>query len=309
MTGALLDSLNDPVVRDLAGVMGAPGLLAPVRPEIISDAECARTLADQGERLRALDQDPSELRRWLEEQHTSHLLGRYFEALLGFWIRHLLQARRLEAGLKIQRERQVIGELDFVFEDAIGHLMHWEASVKFYLCTADKPEGGRETSSFLGTMTKDRLDKKMALLFERQLGMPLSPEGREALLRAGFDGAPRSRLFMKGALFYPIERDWRRHPFPPEVSAAHLRGWWSKELPPGDHWVVLDRRRWLSPFRGAPEFRPLGRGEMLERIAGHFGGARTAFMLAQVGRRSDGYWGEDSRGLVVHPGWPWRVIG
>jgi hypothetical protein len=312
---SVTEELGHPAVRDLAGVMEAPCLLAPLRPEILTDDECWAELRSRKEALLALDRDPTPLLKWLDAARGSPLLGRYFEALLGFWIQHLMGSPRMEASLKVHRERQTIGELDFVFESPQWkRLFHWETSVKFYLCTAATPDEGGNPESYIGTMTKDRLDRKIFKLFGRQLEMPRSPEGREELRLAGFDSPPESRLFMKGALFYPAERDWRRHPHPAEVSAGHLRGWWSKELPSGaDHdsrWVVLDRRRWLSPYRarvGEESVEPLTREQMILRASGHFESLRTAFMVAEVRRQGD-FWREHERGLVVHPGWPWRVI-
>src|SRR5687768_14976640 len=130
------------MVRDLAGVMGAPGLLDPGRScvpgAVISDGECSALLERHCGKLAELDRDPRELERWIEAaQGGSRLLGRYFEALLGFWIARVLGARKLEHSIKVLRDRQVVGELDFIFEDADGNLKHWEASVKFYLCIAD----------------------------------------------------------------------------------------------------------------------------------------------------------------------------
>lgn len=307
----LMDELRNPMVRDLASVLSAPGMLAPDRPEAavaISDSECAEILTQHRGALLELDRDPSELETWLSAGDRSHLLGRYFETLSGYWIRKLLGARRFAQSIKVLRGKVTVGELDFVFEDARGALQHWEVSVKFYLCTASTPEEGLRADTFLGTMTRDRLDKKFARVFSHQLPMPRSVEGQEALRAAGFDGgALQTRLLMKGALFYPYGPAWRTHPHPPEVSPAHLRGWWSKELPEGESWVVLDRRKWLSPFFAPAHFVPLSRAELLSRISAHFEQERTAFMLATVERGAEGAWREAHRGLLVHPGWPWRV--
>jgi hypothetical protein len=309
-----LGELRNPLVRDLASVLAAPGMLAPRSEGLgkiaLSDAECSEILVSHRDALIALDRDPAPLEAWLSAGNSSHLLGRYFETLSGFWIKHLLSARRFAQSIKVLRGKQTVGELDFVFEDAQGALQHWEVSVKFYLCTAESPDEGLRADSFLGTMTRDRLDLKFARVWGHQLLMPSSVEGRETLKAVGFDGGPlQTRLLMKGALFYPYQRGWRTHPHPPEVSNAHLRGWWSKELPEGDAWVVLDRRKWLSPFFAEAQFVPLSRAELLARLAAHFEEARTAFMLAAVERGTDGAWREAHRGLVVHPGWPWRVTG
>jgi uncharacterized protein len=299
-------SLFVPEVRDLAAVMGAPGLLASGVPGVISDDECQGLLARHGAQLEALDHEPAPLLEWLRERGESPLLGRYFEALLGFWLTHLMGARRVAHSIPLLRGRQVVGELDFVFEDAAGASWHWEASVKFYLCTATTLEERRHTDAYLGTMTRDRLDRKLRVLLGRQLEAPRTEEGREALGRVGFESLSASRLFMKGALFYPYSGEWKKLPHPEQVSSGHLSGWWFKSLPPGEHWVELDRRRWLSPFLGRPGFEPLDRAAMESKINAHFAEARTALMLAGVVQGEDGLWREGSRGLVVHPGWPWR---
>lgn len=353
----LLGKFSFPAVRDLAGVIASPSLIAD-RPDLIGDAECARMLEEAMPRLLELDRDPSPLLAWFDATGDSPLLGRYFEALVGYWIRGVLGARRVEAGLKVLRGRAEVGELDFVFEPAaaraqsgVPRLQHWEVSVKFYLCVGGRGEtatgaGGRaggggsgaaregadggdprRATAFLGTMTRDRLDLKMERVFERQLPRAHSVEGLETLRRAGFtagnDGAdrPLSRALFKGALFYPAESDWRTHAHPPEVSSAHLRGWWSARLPESvgqdTRWVVLDRRRWLSPVLApvsasareeCPAWGLLSRSELLDRVDAHFREQRTAFMVAEV-VRDGSWWRELNRGLVVHPGWPWPVKG
>lgn len=307
-----LAELRSPLVRDLAAVLAAPGMLAPQAEGLgkiaFSDEECAAILARHCDALHALDRNPAPLEAWLGAGDPSHLLGRYFETLSGFWIRHLLGAKRFAQSIKVLRGKQTVGELDFVFEDSQGALQHWEVSVKFYLCASEQPEEGRRADSFLGTMTRDRLDLKFARVYEYQLPMSASLEGREALRVAGFGDAPlQTRLLMKGALFYPYERGWRTHPHPLEVSSSHLRGWWSKGLPEGEAWVVLDRRKWLSPFFANSGYVPLSRAELLAKLTAHFEEARTAFMLAAVEQGTDGAWRESHRGLVVHPGWPWKV--
>ena len=72
-------------------------------------------------------------------------------------------------------------------------------------------------------------------------------------------------------------------------------------------WVILDRRRWLSPFRAPGQFETMSRKQLLARALAHFQSERTALMVAQV-RRVGESWCEHERGLLVHPGWPWRVI-
>jgi hypothetical protein len=197
-----------------------------------------------------------------------------------------------------------VGELDFVFE-RVGRVEHWEAAVKFYLCTA---ESGATvgTQDFLGPMGKDRLDLKISKLFDHQLALPARPEARATLEAQGFLGPIRSRAIVKGALFYPVRSDWRAHPHPTEVSPGHSRGWWSRgfdagAFPADSRWVELPRLRWLSPFIG--EGSPITHSGMRDYCRSHFEMERRALMLARVRREGD-LWVEIDRGVVVHSDWP-----
>ncbi len=301
-------------VRDLAAVLGTPALLAASRPksgalraDILSDTECAELLSRYERDLRELDRDPAPLRAWLDERLSSPLLGRYFEALVGFWITRLFGARKFAQSVVVSRDHRTLGELDFVFEDAEGGTWHWEVAVKFYLLKG----AGTRTDEFWGAMTQDRLDKKLSIIFDRQLGMAHSAEGREALAAAGFVAAPRSRLLMKGMLFYPFGSGWRDSSHPPEVSGGHWRGWWATGLPEdgaSEAWTVLKRKQWLSPFRADADFVPRSRAEARKHVAEHFAAEVSPVMFAALGRESDGGWREIHRGLVMRPGWPESAV-
>jgi hypothetical protein len=295
-------------VRDLVSVMGAPGLLnGQVRSEILTDLECHEELQRRMRDLEMIDQDPRVLNTWLESGTGSPQLGRYFEALLAFWIRDLMKAPHFEAGLKILRDRATVGELDFVYQFGDAPIQHWEASVKFYLCTARTLQEARDPSFYVGTMTRDRLDLKMNKLLDQQLGLARLPIAIERLHALGFTGPIQSRALVKGALFYPIESDWRAHEFPSQVNPGHARGWWSHQFPKGaedSRWAILDKRRWLSRFQAGPEFTPLTHSEVTAVSEKQVDETRRAFMVARLARE-DTLWVEQERGLVVHPGWPW----
>jgi hypothetical protein len=284
-------------------------------------------LSRHADDLAALDRDPAPLFAWLGERLTSPLLGRYFEALVGFWIQHLLRARRFESSIVVSRDRRTLGELDFVFEDSAGLPWHWEVAVKFYLCKEVVPGVRLRTDAYWGAMTQDRLDKKLSVIFDRQLGMPYSVEGRGALEAKGFApafaaGAPgsadvlRSRLLMKGMLFYPLSSwDWVAGEligaeYPAEVSPRHGQGWWATGLPGGGGcsgaaaWTVLKRKQWLSPFWAPAEFEPLRTAQACALVAAHFGGEVSPLMFAALARDEDGSWSERHRGLVMWAGWP-----
>jgi len=295
--------------------MRSPALLAPsLSPQILSDKDFESYLGQTWPELERLDRDPAPLDAWLGDRLKSPLLGRYFEALVGFWITHLLRARKFESSIVVSRDRRTLGELDFVFEGEDGLPWHWEVAVKFYLLKGRAPGEGLRSDAFWGAMTQDRLDKKLSVIFDRQLGMSRSMEGQEALLKAGFAQLPESRLLMKGVLFYPAffegSGDWRTALHPPEVSPAHWRGWWATEVPKnhgdpgGEAWTVLKRVQWLAPFWAPEDFVPLTHSEIKARVSAHFAQEVSPLMLACLERGTGGSWREMHRGLVMRPGWP-----
>ncbi len=289
--------LRSTEVRDLVFALGAPGLLAPSRPEILSDAECLEFLLNAEARIWDLDQDPQPLQAFLAQACTSQRLGRYFEALIEYAIRELLAARRVQPSWVINRGRDTMGELDFIFEDASSKLQHWEATAKFYLCVGPARDDWR---SFLGTQLHDRLDLKASRLLGALLGLAHGAEATRAFNESGWSGPLISRALVKGMLFYPRETDWQNGSHPPQVASAHRRGWWSTEFPREGTWIGLEKRRWLSPLSAPVDSLKIFEKGDLPADARRLPPA--AWMLARVEEES-GYWVERERGIVVLPDW------
>jgi uncharacterized protein len=267
-------------VRELAWIFQGPGLLSEILfpDEIESDLELKTRLASHRSMLLAMDRDASRLLDFLASVETHGRLGRYFEALLKFYLLELVQAETLQTNLQIRDGRQTIGELDVVFRQTQGRpARHWEASVKFYLCTAETESEARELKYFMGTLVWDRLDRKLEKLLKKQLRLPMTPQARETLKALGMEHV-ESRALLKGFLYYPSHLDWRHFPHPAEVSPRHARGWWTTEeraeIPqtsPSSLYMVLPPERWLAPFYGDVETTELlTRSALIER-------ARQAF--------------------------------
>lgn len=287
--------------------LSGPGLLAATFPQfqsrLVPDEWCVEQVASRSRELGELDRDPFQLRQFAARGDRPDRLGRYFERLLHFWVREYLAPERLFANRVIQNGHDSLGELDLLFAaPSFPMPQHWEATVKFYLCV-----GGESPSlvDFVGTNTEDRLDKKVTALFERQLKLVERDEAKRELEVLGFRERLESRALVKGALFYPFERDRLTHGFPPEVSPHHARGWWSEEQdiqralegPKKSFFTILERHRWLSAFQGAPDSGH-DRDSMAAWAREHFSRTRSALMVAEHFEGN-----EISRGFIVPTGW------
>jgi hypothetical protein len=283
--------------------------------------------------FRQLDQSPEGFLKDLSARiHPTSLLGRYFEALLSFWVREYLKPESFRASVPVhERERsksahgrRTIGEFDFLFKarspDALlERPQHWEASVKFYLFCGNNPEQGLEMSSFYGTFMRDRLDLKVHRIFDHQLKLGENPEAHSLLASMGLEDL-QPRAWVKGMLFYPSESDWRNHLHPPEVSPHHLRGWWTRAgemvIPtqsgaPQDSayrrtlWALLPKYRWLSPCLVQSGDREgisalLTLEQMKSHCQSHFSEHLSPLMWAELCEDpATKAWVEVHRGIVV----------
>jgi hypothetical protein len=287
--------------------------------------QCAR----QGEAwFLELDKSPETFLEDLKKRlPPSTLLGRYFEALLSFWIREYLRPEVFHSGVPVhERERsesgqgrKTVGEFDFLFQLPQGpQAFHWEASVKFYLFSGETPEQARQMSFYHGTYLKDRLDIKVHRIFDHQLKLSENREAKPLLERLGLAHL-ETRAWVKGVLFYPSQSDWKNHEHPPEISAHHSRGWWTEadvlDVPVQgleNRWVLLPKYRWLSPVVIDPAIHPntqteqalLTFAEMKDQCRTHFSEHLSPLMWAELSfEPSIQAWLEVSRGLVVHAGW------
>lgn len=328
-----INQFQHAVVRDLVWVMDSPGLLDPdqfrglvpqlskttmcsasasastsVSP-VVNDAYCQSLIQQHQAWLAVQDSDPTQLQVWLEER-ASHRLGYYFEALLEYWLAYLYQDGFMTKHIQVQRDKQTIGEFDFLFaETQACTLQHWEVAVKFYLYHRVHDAEER----WYGPMTRDRLDLKLARLLHHQVRLSQTEEGRQCIAQLGYTRT-EPHIFLKGYLFYPSYMDWRTAPHQaPGVAARHLRGWWT----PLDHfhvpqqsadsrWIVIPRLRWLSPvIVNMDEYNKLIMAQDLYQHCRELLLNRAApFLLAELLPGPDGCWREVDRGFVVGSGWP-----
>lgn len=244
-------------VRDLAWCIGSPPLAKlPGQASIWPESNWFRqqlTAFEPG--LQVLDQG-SKVSRQVFAQGRDQRLGAWFEFLLSRWLendpRYSLLARNLAVRESLaEGGRQTLGELDFIVANKLERLTeHWEVAVKFYLGTTSGPAAQR----WLGPGRKDRLDLKIARMCTHQLPLVRAAQTAKILQAKGIQ-IDRSRVIMKGRLFYPLTQDIEP---PDEAATDHLRGWWTRVADFDGffagrqwQWRRLHRSEWLAPVNDA----------------------------------------------------------
>lgn len=306
----LVERFDDVTVRDLAWLLFAPDLLSG------ADAELAQPVASAAEYdatlawLTQLDAAPQSLHEHARDPRFTRL-GIYAESLLRYFLLHGPAARLVAANVPVRRQRQTIGECDFLLEAANGAKLHWELAVKFYLHIGDGSSDTASTarlSDYVGPNLQDRFDLKHARLLTHQLGLT----ARAEFATLGFDGPWRAQSFIKGRLFYHGLHAEAVRPAP-EIGANHVRGWWltasewRAARAASSHgeraWVVQPRMAWLASRQidaAAADALVAESDEIALRLA-H---AATPTMIATYARNEAEGWVEESRGFIVPDGWP-----
>ena len=307
MHTAFIDTLHDPTVRDLAWVIGSPGLLDASHPayhgRVVDDAWCGAQLQASAAWLAALDLAPLPLHSYIAARPTRRL-GHYFEALIKFWLTHMPDTQLIATNLQVHDELRTLGEYDFLFRDNSAAVCHWEAAVKFYL----QQEPLAEQRAFIGPGTRDRLDLKLARVFQHQLVLGHTHAGQQAL--PGGIRLDRTQAFIKGYLFYHASTFSKLATA--GVSAAHLSGWWVRhsleKLPQASadsRWIILPRLRWLAPARlAADDASVMTYATLGNQLDEHFSRSNDAVLVFEMTRAATGGWHEKSRGFVVCSTWP-----
>lgn len=306
MSTPILDTLRDPTVRDLAWVIGSPGLIEAAHPaylgRVVDDSWCSAQLQASAAWLAKLDLAPLPLHNFIAARPTRRL-GHYFEALISYWLLHMPDTELIASNLQVQDAQRTLGEYDFLFRDASAAVCHWEAAVKFYL----QVEPLAEQRAFIGPGTRDRLDLKLERVFQHQLLLGNTHAGQQALPPGLL--LDKAQAFIKGYLFYHAATC---KPAPASgVSAAHLSGWWvrhAREKIPQDStesgWLILPRMRWLAPARLADDINVMNYATLAIHLEQHFSTSTEALLVIELLRATTGEWHEKSRGFVVCSTWP-----
>ena len=298
---------QQPEVRDLAWVMLSPCLLSDSL-DVVADNFCQSLYEQNRDWLQFMDKNPEPLIEWLRA-NKSHRLGYYFEHLVAFWLQQRIAKEYFASHVRVFEEKRTIGEFDFLFKtNASDQLIHWETAVKFYL----HYQARDEKVWWYGPNAQDRLDIKLDRVFNHQLKLGESPQGRALLKEKGFENV-RSQTFFKGYLFYPVASDWKHpHSLPDAIARGHLKGWWTNidtlTLPSyqaGDRWVVLSRLQWLAPkfIQQEQASSLMDSQQLIGFLKQHFKQRQQALLLAQM-VPGENAWHEKTRGFVVGSTWP-----
>ncbi|WP_020406625.1 DUF1853 family protein [Hahella ganghwensis] len=198
-------------------------------------------------------------------KQKSRFLGPYFETLWKFLIEHSQSHDLIAHGLQVMKNRQTLGEFDFLLREQAGtQVIHQEVAVKYYLgvrlpkptgtsATAEATEGSigsmKASSAWFGPNSIDRLDLKLHKLLEQQIHLSDHPESIEALAHLGILTPPSKQILMKGYLFQPLNQSLT---YPPHAHPKAAFGEWlpvcdlNKIRTTSDQWVALPKLKWLS---------------------------------------------------------------
>lgn len=184
-------------------------------------------------------------------------LGKYFEQIMWLGLAQHPRWERVQQHVVIQGEHRTLGELDLIVRNSASkEVEHWELAVKFYLGFGDVSQA----KSWHGPRLSDRLDKKIDKLVNQQLPMAALANAQGLLPDECYHIA-RSRLLVKGRLFYPltsVEGQLRQSlewvEVPSFLNPKHEYGWWAS----ADDWQKylcthtldvqpLRRLEWLVP--------------------------------------------------------------
>lgn len=245
--------------------------------------------------INSIDQDHLEafLASEAAERGPVHRVGRYFEQLINYWLRHVREVEVVANGLQLKDDKITVGEIDFLHRDESGALVHCEATIKYFLCAP-----GAEPSEFPGPNARDNYEAKITKLFNQQLPASIGrvPDIDERL------------ALVKGMIFYhPSESEAA---VPDRLPVDHQRGGWFRygESPvevdgveSTDVFTIVAKPHWLAPGVGATH-EPMSLAALEGHLATHFADATHPLMISV--RRSSDVAAETKRLFVVSEAWP-----
>ncbi len=227
-------------------------------------------------------------------------VGGYFESLIEFWLRTLLRYEIIEHQKQLFVDGRTVGEIDFLFRDEKGDLIHLETAVKFYL---HFPGTHRSGSHFIGPNSGDHFEKKLKSLFGHQLkiGKQFYPE------------VVRSEALVKGGIFYHPQVSAPSES-PDRMAINHLRGSWIYEgevdwintFAPDARFLIARKPHWLANEVVEHSCPELKTSEALQNFSReHFVASRRPLLVSVLTPDEDCY-RETSRFFIIQKQWPFQ---
>ena len=265
-------------VRDLVWAISSPPLISQLSSRCLwPESRWYQQIAEETlPWLASVDADPAELDELLAGQKDRRL-GKYFETLWLYWLRHNKRYQVIENNLQIIIEGETLGEIDFiVFDRVTGQTAHWELAVKFYLGVGDT----REMSSWYGPNLNDRLDIKVEHLLHRQSLMTKDRRVARWLQQSGIV-IDECAVILKGRLYYPwlaaspgeSGRYRTDMASPPQCAPDHLNSWWlrlsqfDEEFDSRQCFVPLINKGWLEKIPTIYEIQPISKKPLLTMLS------------------------------------------
>ena len=269
------DSPSSQALADLLWVLGTPALAC-------GDNVVAPMQLDVG------SVDAGHLEDFISKR-ADRRVGHYFEALILYWLTHIVKVELIANGLQIMDGKRTVGELDFLFRDRDGVLNHWEAAVKFFL---HYPRQGE--SHFPGPNARDNFERKTDQLFGKQLRLG-ALHYPDVQIRKAF---MRGRIFSRWNQAEPTE-------LPTRMNPGCLKGKWLrrselaelKEVYNSGLGHIVAKPLWLAPVF-EPQLMSVER--VCTTLKSHFEEADQPRMISM--RDADG--SELQRVFVVSDNWP-----
>lgn len=273
--------------RDLVWVVNSPSLMnltdqesVPKQPLTISDVD--------RDHLSTFMTSPRERR-----------VGRYFERLIVYWLRFILQFEIVDHALQLRDGKRTAGEIDLLFRDGLGRLYHWELACKFYL---QVNVGDPLVTGYIGPNVNDTLRKKADRLLNHQLplGVRYFPE------------IDISEAFVKGRIFYHWQTS-TKVALPEELAAGHLEGSWLRKREMDEllhtrrhQYRILRKPFWLSEELANPADEDiLSPDEFARFLKDHFHRRRTPLLFSEFCDSASPE-RESNRWFVVPDEWPFQ---
>lgn len=298
-------------VRDLAWVISAPPLInagAGGGNHVFTKEYFEKEYNDFLETLHNLDENPGELINHIKNGNTV-LLGKYFESLIEFWLKKSKTKELLTHNLQVFRNRQTIGEFDFVYKDLPSDkVIHIECAGKFYIAH-------RQLSAwdnFIGPNAIDNLGRKLHKVFTDQLELSRTDEGKESLSLEGIDEEVQSGILLKGYLFYYADYFFNNNfVLPVDAEPSHYKGWWiyAKDIDyffagKKHNWMIIERMNWISRVYNPDNGTVLTTQDITAGLKKYFSTDTYPLLVAELEQNQDGIYEEVSRGFVVSDKWP-----
>ncbi len=289
-------------VRDLAWVIAAPPLFNTLPNSAVKfftsdffEQEFKRILPA----LTELDKNPEPLRQFLENENT-HLLGKYFEALIKFWLLEFSEFEIIQSNVQIFDGDKTIGEIDFLIKNKERKVFHLETAGKYYLSL----KGDEKWKNFYGPNPADNLKQKIEKLLGKQVKLSSTRFAEKLLNSNGIETSPTPLIIFKGYFFYHWNKERK---FVPPIGANknHLHGWWVKfdEIEnilfnKAERWLVLERRNWISRQFLVSKEKTQNSYELKAQLKNYFSSNTYPLLFAKLTEEGKSY-SEKERFFVI----------